>query len=434
MIRSLFSGISGIRSNQLSLEAIGSNIANINTPGFKSGRASFSDTLSLTLRNGTAPTETQGGLNPMQMGGGSSLAAIDTIFTQGSIDATNNPTDLAIAGDGFFVLREGQKRFYTRDGSFGFDATGRLVDPATGLAVQGRMANESGEIFSSTPITDIILPIGSLFPALATSNVAFAGNLNATAEVADTGGDGIDVLDNAYQTSVSVYDSLGDIHTVIIAFGLTDTPNQWTWEATLSSDDTNTITSSASGTLHFNADGTIDGTVPAELAVDLVLSGSAGAGNPLDSGAAEQTISLNFEGLVQFAGSFSPVATSRDGHGIGSLESVGFDETGTLIGTFSNGATQFLAQLILADFNNPAGLTKVGENLYNVSMNSGVPLIGVAGSSIRAAIVPGSLESSNVDLATEFVKMMIAQRGFEANSRVVTTSDSILGELINLKR
>jgi flagellar hook protein FlgE len=373
----------------------------------------------------------------MQIGRGSLVGSINNLFVQGSMETTNNPTDIGIAGEGFFILRYGNEQFFTRDGSFDVDADGTLVDPSTGYAVQGRMANDSGQILSSTPISDIILPTSSMFPASASTTVGFSGNLDATAGVADTGSDGIDDISEAYQTSVLVYDSLGDTHTITMTFGLTDTANEWTWEAALAAGDTNVISapSPVSGLLHFNADGSIDAvTTPAEVAVDITLSGSAGAGNPLDNGAAEQTITLNFEELVQFSGAFSPVPSSRDGYGVGALVSVNFDNTGTLIGTFSNGATQRLAQVALADFYNPAGLIKSGSNLYSVSMNSGAPIVGTAGGSIRAAIMPGTLESSNVDLANEFTRMIIAQRGFEANSRVVMTSDSILGDLINLKR
>lgn len=437
MIRSLLSGLSGIKSNQLSLDVIGNNVANINTPAFKGGRASFADTLSLTVRGGTPPSTTQGGLDPVQVGRGSLVGAINNSFVQGSMESTNNPTDVGIAGEGFFVLRHGSEQYYTRDGSFDIDAVGTLVDPGTGYAVQGRMADESGQILSSTPITDVILPIESLFPARATDSVEFSGNLDASAGIADTGSDGIDDADESYQTSALVYDSLGDSHTITLTFGLTDTANEWTWEIALSGDDTNTITTPnpASGLLHFNADGTIDDvTTPGEINLDIVLSGAAGAGNDLDNGAEEQTINIDFDGFVQYSGSFSPVPTYRNGHGIGALSSINFDSTGTMIGTFTNGATQTLAQLVLADFYNPAGLNKAGDNLYTVSMNSGAALIGTAGTGIRASIVPGTLEGSNVDLASEFTRMIIAQRGFEANSRLVTTSDSILGDLINLKR
>lgn len=437
MIRSLLSGLSGLKSNQLSLDVIGNNVANINTPAFKGGRTSFSDSLSLTLKGGTPPTSSQGGLDPQQVGRGSIVGAISNSFIQGSMESTNNPTDVGIAGDGFFIVRHGAEQLYTRDGSFDIDAVGTLVDPSTGYAVQGRMADQTGQILSSTPISDIVLPIESLFPARATRNASFSGNLDASAGIADTGSDGIDDVTEAYQTSTLAYDSLGDPHTFTLTFGLTDTPNEWTWEISLPATDTNLITTPApaSGLLHFNGDGTIDTvTTPAELAVDIVLSGPGGAGTQLENGASEQTIALDFSGLVQYSGSFSPVPTFRDGHGVGALSDISFDTTGTMIGTFTNGATQTLAQMVLADFYNPAGLVKAGSNMFRISMNSGAALIGTAGSGVRATIVPGTLEASNVDLASEFTRMIIAQRGFEANSKMVTTSDSILGDLINLKR
>lgn len=427
MIRALFSGLSGIRSNQMALDVIGNNIANINTPSFKTGRALFSDTLSMTLRSGTPPSGVQGGLDPMQVGRGSEVGTISNSFTQGSMEATNNPTDLAIAGEGFFILRYGEDEFYTRDGSFNIDATGTLVDPGTGYAVRGRMANASGEILSSTPITDIRVPIESLFPARATSAVAFSGNLDAAADIAAVGPPVVTA--ETYQTSVLFYDSLGESHTTTLTFERT-AANTWTWTAGVSGTDTIVITPTDPAPLTFNNDGTLNTGADATI----TISGNAGAGNPLDNGAAEMTIELDLSNLVQYSTSFTPVPSSRDGHSAGTLDSISFDETGTLIGTFTNGATQKLAQVVLADFYNPSGLTKMGQNLYAVSMNSGSPLVGVAGSSIRASIVSGTLEGSNVDLASEFTKMIIAQRGFEANSRLISTSDSIIGELINLKR
>lgn len=437
MIRSLFSGLSGIKSNQLALDVIGNNVANVNTPAFKAGSASFSDALSLTVRSGTQPTETRGGLDPMQIGRGAFIGSIGQSFTQGSMEATNNPTDVGIAGEGFFILRNGTEEFYTRDGSFQIDAKGKLVDPSTGFTVRGRMADADGILLSSAPISDIVLPIESLFPARSTSKITFSGNLDADAGVADVGADGIDNNPSAeaYQASVLVYDSLGNTHTMTVTYGLTDTPNQWTWEVALTSDDPNVMSGTTRGLIHFSGDGSIDDvTTPAEIVVDVVMSGAAGAGNGLANGALEQTVTINFGDLAQFSGSFSPVPSFRNGHGMGALSSVNFDNTGALVGTFTNGATQMLAQLVLADFYNPSGLVKAGGNMYVMSMNSGSPLVGVAGTGIRAAIVPGTLESSNVDLANEFTRMIIAQRGFEANARVVMTSDSILGDLISLKR
>ena len=568
MLRSLISGLSGIRSHQTALDVIGNNIANINTPSYKASRASFSDALSLTLKGGTPPTETRGGLNPFQIGRGSTIDSIDTIFTQGSLETTGNPTDLTIAGEGFFVMRHGQEYLYTRDGSFAVDATGTLVDPNTGYAVQGRMADAAGNIMSSTPITDIKLPIESLFPARATSsasltgnldahaetgkipfigdtaNASFSGNLNATGTttvptsydkhivIYDYLGNAHDVVinftksqdssagpppildewtwtasdasgavsgtgvisfkadgsfnnstgnsitctawgtggasdinidvdfvqmtqtnapfspmlsypveDETYQTSMLVYDSLGGTHNVIINFEKDPlNANTWRWSIGVSGNDEAYINDPAgpaySQELVFNPDGTVKTGATANLVIEGpggIVDGTTTLSN-LENGADPIRIALNLSDLVQFSGAFTPVPSARDGHGVGSLDNITFDDTGTLIGTFTNGNSQKLAQIVLADFHNPAGLVKVGGSMYSVSMNSGAAVIGTAGAGIRASIISNAVEGSNVDLANEFTKMIIAQRGFEANSRVVTTSDAILGELINLKR
>lgn len=568
MLRSLISGLSGIRTHQTSLDVIGNNIANINTPSFKSSRASFSDALSLTLKGGTPPTDTRGGLNPFQVGRGSTVDSIDTLFTQGSLETTGNPTDLTIAGDGFFILRHGEENLYTRDGSFAVDATGTLIDPNTGYAVQGRMADAAGNILSSTRITDIVLPIESLFPARATSiasltgnldadagtgkvpfigntaNASFSGNLNATGsttgpttyekhivlydylenahdvtvtftksqdsdpgpptvldqwtwEATDATGDisgtgivtfksdgsfdnvagatitcaawgtgGADDItvdldfaemtqtngpfspmlsypmeDETYQTSMLVYDSLGGTHNVIVNFEKDPLANNaWRWSVGVSGKDEVYINEPSgpqySQQIVFNT----DGTVRTGATANLIVEGPGGITDgtttlsDLENGADPVRIALDLAQLVQFAGSFTPVPSARDGHGAGSLDNITFDDTGTLIGTFTNGSSQRLGQVVLADFHNPAGLVKAGGNLYSVSMNSGSAVVGTAGAGIKASVISNSLEGSNVDLANEFTKMIIAQRGFEANSRVVTTSDAILGELINLKR
>ncbi|HGJ65459.1 TPA: flagellar hook-basal body complex protein [bacterium] len=568
MLRSLISGLSGIRTHQTSLDIIGNNIANINTPSYKASRASFSDALSLTLKGGTPPTSSRGGLNPFQVGRGSTIDSIDTLFSQGSLETTGNPTDLTIAGDGFFILRHGEESLYTRDGSFAVDATGTLIDPNTGYAVQGRMADSSGNILSSTRITDIRLPIESLFPARATStaaltgnldadagtgkvpfigntaNASFSGNLNATgiatipttynkhiviydylgnahditiqfkkskdsaagpptvldewtwtasdssgdvsgtgaitfksdgsfdnvvgatitcaawgtggtdditvdidfAEMTQTNGPFSPMLtypmaDETYQTSMLVYDSLGGTHNVIINFEKDPLLNNtWRWSIGVSGNDEIYINDPSgpqySKQLVFNTDGTVKTGATANLIIEGpggFADGTAVLSN-LENGSSPIRIALDLSQLAQFAGAFTPVPSARDGHGAGSLDNITFDDTGTLIGTFTNGSSQRLAQVVLADFYNPAGLVKVGGNLYSVSMNSGSPVIGIAGSGIQASVISNALEGSNVDLANEFTKMIIAQRGFEANSRVVTTSDAILGELINLKR
>jgi flagellar hook protein FlgE len=250
------------------------------------------------------------------------------------------------------------------------------------------------------------------------------------------------VEDQTYQTSMLVYDSLGGTHNTIVNFEKDPlSANTWRWSIGVSGNDEvyiNTPTGpSYSGVIEFNPNGTMKTGATANIVIEGaggLANGTTGDLTKLENGADAIRIALNLSSLVQFDGAFTPVPSSRDGHGSGSLDNITFDDTGTLIGTFTNGNSTKLAQIILADFHNPAGLVKSGGNMYSMSMNSGAAIIGTAGSGIKASIISNSLEGSNVDLANEFTKMIIAQRGFEANSRVVTTSDAILGELINLKR
>ncbi len=260
------------------------------------------------------------------------------------------------------------------------------------------------------------------------------------------------IPDGSYQTTLMVYDSLGGTHDVIINFQkLTDSTisppnspiidNTWKMTIGIAGENEAYIPDAAGQPLYeqiieFNPNGSIKTGATATIMIEGKNGSSDGTTSltMLKNGANSIRISLDLSGLVQFAGAFTPVPSFRDGHAAGSLDNVTVDDTGTLIGTFTNGASQKLAQVVLADFHNPAGLIRVGDNLYSVSMNSGAAVIGTAGAGIRASIISNSLESSNVDLANEFTKMIIAQRGFEANSRVITTSDTILGELINLRR
>ena len=682
MMRSLFAGVSGLRNHQVRMDVIGNNIANVNTIGYKAQRVTFADALALTLRGAVMPTERIGGSNPMQVGLGMSVNTIDTILNQGSLQATGQQTDLAINGDGFFVLSDGQKYFYTRAGSFQFDAEGRLVDPANGLVVQGRMADNRGEISSTSAIDDIRLPFGQRVPARATTEIGFTGNLDASAkplgtitktgpflaveeeadgtdiaklyargdtnsfmtgmvsgvttvtvsdgtnektytyvsndsgvgnreftslkdlideinndfattyntmrlsmtsdgaikvedlsnsahtvtfdsnsaalqsalgaangtidasagkttltdqfnhratrdeeltklrnsvgeplalqvgdeitisgivggeektasltvaadttfgDLADaietafgiTNSDGVEIDDkgslvihgdpgeenaiesvavrvsgntafntasvfNEFQkakdvthsASITVYDELGKEHVVTLTFTKTAIENQWRWEASLAGDEI--ISSGGSGTINFNSDGSLNSFLYDNGMTALTFDPNDGASFveiAFDTGDIG-----GFNGITQFASPSTAVASTQDGYPNGDLTTINIDETGKITGIFSNGVTQTLAQIALAIFNNPAGLIRAGENKFQVSANSGNPVMGLAGESIQAKIVPGHLEMSNVDLAQEFTDMIVAQRGFQANARVITTTDDLLNELVNLKR
>ncbi|PNR99112.1 hypothetical protein X928_08050 [Petrotoga miotherma DSM 10691] len=703
MLRSMYSGITGLRNFQDQLDIVANNIANVNTVGYKGSRATFQTTLFQTLSAGNAPQNQLGGTNPMQIGLGSQLASIDKLMTQGSPMSTGKATDLMIQGEGFFILSDGTGQYYTRAGNFTRDYNGFFVDPASGMKLQGWTAKIDQEgnrvIDTNDPIGDIQVSSGQVMAAKQTSFVRLAHNLNAGAgiqdttivvksttgenipvkfsfkrdmseenkdknvynwtasvvgsdynfalydssgdpltpttqisgkvelddtgnviswinydedgdplaenkisiydingEIVDTNGDPVTVttsgtpatltgsirvtdtagetvyydpqnidiefdasgdptislniegtlvsfngaptgntvaefnellsdgitqgnytltglrltssdtdIINASQsfadlqsvremiqppsggeirftdlnnptnfseanyispsvtTSTVVYDSLGNPYNVYLKFTKIDA-NTWYWKAELedgtplykSTADGQLLDDSAEGVIAFDAngniaatqwkindDGTIDQTIgdgddgatgfwfdPAELGAALDPSvdpqSAAGAG-PVN-------VSINFQELSQFFAENSIAVTEQDGNAQGTLESFAINTNGQIIGSFTNGLTAPLGQVALATFNNPEGLSATGNSMYALSSNSGLPQIGVSGVGGRGSINPGALEMSNVDLAEEFTNMIIAQRGFQANSRSITTADAILNELVNIKR
>jgi len=407
MMRSLFSGVSGLKNHQTRMDVIGNNIANVNTVAFKAGRVNFEDILSQTVEGARSPqTGGMGGVNPKQVGLGMGISSIDTLFTPGSLQSTDNPTDFAVQGDGFFMVSDGSQVYYTRDGAFKTSADGALVN-SNGFRLQGWMADADGNIDSTQALQSITIPVGAQMKPKATEEIAFEGNLDANA----TAG-------SQWITSVQVYDSLGNPHNLTITFENTGT-NAWDWEATL---DGGTATSGGTGTITFNPDGSID------------TSTAPGTPNFTIAGANAITLSIDFSQLTQFGGNPTAYISFQDGYEAGSLDMVSTDSGGVLTGIFTNGQSKALAQIALATFSNPGGLLKEGGNLYQISNNSGLPNIGTANSGGRGSIAVGALEMSNVDLAQEFTNMIVTQRGFQANSRVITTSDEMLQDLINIKR
>lgn len=687
MMRSLFSGVAGLRNHQTRMDSVGNNIANVNTTGFKAGRVNFQDMLSQTLQGAASPQGTLGGTNPMQVGLGMSIASMDNQFTNGALQSTGVPTDLAISGDGFFVVSNGATNSYTRDGSFKFDTNGYYVVPGTGLKVQGWMADSLGVINSAGVLTDIVRPTGTTMPASQSTATTFAGNLNASTAngglaatsvnlydslgtkhlmtqnyykvnvgtagtgantwicKTDVAGIGSGSLTNQYtqlnfntdgtlntiQTltpaatvpstaqqmditglqlnstnpstnvfTMNVLDSTGATHPVTATFtNLTAT----TWSLQLSDASgnlgaastitwgagqytgfpanftytgtgavTNTVTlntptgsvapaaaanagtlsstnpalqqnvtlnnlklSTSSdpqiiafsefdstgalrtfkGTFTYNASSsswscaitesgdvtnatlltipgitwtggaymvgynagppvvpglpfpgatnsfaykandaagttnrvTINALAGTSVAPDAtVMAGRASepSGATLQAteltlgfsipGANAMTITSNRSKLTQSSDTTSTVTVTQDGYGMGTLTDTTFDSSGVLTGKFSNGQSKKIAQVAMAKFANNNGLMKAGNNTYTESNNSGVPQIGEANSGGRGSLTPSALEMSNVDLSQEFSNMIITQRGFQANSKIITTSDTMLEELVNLKR
>lgn len=628
MMRSLYSGITGLRNFQIAMDVVGNNIANINTVGFKASRVNFETMLSQTLKAGSAPQGNVGGTNPMQIGLGSQVSSIDKIMTQGSFQNTGVKTDLAIQGDGFFIVSNGNAYYYTRAGAFTLDSDGYLIQTSTGYKVQGWTAVQdpgSGKRYVDTnkPIGDLIVSAGMTMPARKTSQVRFEGNLNSsvgprafTITLVDSAGNGHDVriwfekttadfgtdpfsktqtftmridtdgdgvadvsgfltfnefgrvvnggvytprtlemnvqatadgslsgsvnlpngtyrvvvqdlttnntvfdgnvgvsngtftitdddivagrnyrvvfftgeydvtnvltiadgaelvvptsgvprfyeADNPsnfvemvytsprYLTAVQVYDSLGNSYTVYYEFlrigsstlNGENFKNAWIWRAYTDSGepvtllDVNGGTGYLAGLIEFDDSGRPvkflglrDDYSISTAEVRTVRFDTAHNGDGL------VTITADLSGITQFAGESTVNIPWQDGNPMGVLTSFAINERGEIIGTFSNGLTDVLGQIALALFNNPAGLLEVGNSLYLPSANSGVPKIGTPGSGGRGSLIAGALEMSNVDLAEEFTKMIVAQRGYQANARVITTADQILNELVNIKR
>lgn len=537
MMRSLFSGVAGLRNHQTSMDVIGANISNVNTVGYKGSSANFSDVISQTLQGAAAASGTRGGTNPIQVGLGMGLASISTNFTNGSYQSTGKQTDLAIQNDGFFILSDGANQYYTRAGNFDFDSAGNYLVPGTGMKVMGWQADATGAINTTGAVTSIQVPKGTMMPALASTELKFANNLSGDAlpgssavsslTVYDTLGNPQDlgqtftkVGENTWIAKASLADSsiplsntmtqisfdtsgkistveqvtpsalnsltLGDVqldsttdsvqtqyytvfdsnatpHVMQIKYTQAGSATPNTWNYSLSEAGVTDSTPLLTGTVAFAAGAytfappagtcTVGSSTMTFTGNSLGAQTAPAAGvcattsdatyttattvNPVTftaPGAELSSITLNVSALTQYGGSSTVQATTQNGYASGSLDSTTIDTSGILVGKFSNGRTQNLGQVALATFNNPGGLSKVGDTLFASSNNSGNPAVGTSGTGGRGTLTPGSLEMSNIDLADQFSKMIITQRGFQANSKIITTSDTMLEELVNLKR
>ena len=535
MMPSLFSAVSGLKGNQEMMDVIGNNIANVNTPGFKSSQVNFADLLSQTLKGASLPTSTAGGTNPIQIGQGMSVASVDSNFTGGSLQQTGIGTNLGINGDGLFILGSGGNQYYTRDGDFSFDSSGNLVSNANGMYVQGWMPNSSGTIDTTSSPTNLSIDLNASAPAQATSSMVLSGNLNeqSTGSLVFSDGSG--------STQFTVTDGT-NTGTWKLAFTQGSQENEYNWTVT----DTSTGDSLGSGTLTLDANGklTADGTGTATttiggvtftltppvkdgLASDFVLTTSSGTptinsdtanltstapdtytpptqnvvtnaydalgnkysvnikfienspgnwtwtvpditdssgaslpssdisssdtgnlqfgntGTPASgttgtiifsptNGAAPVTIALDISGLTQYSSDTTAALQTQNGYTSGTLQSYTLDQTGTITGSFSNGVTKSLGQIALANFTNVNGLQSDGNNTYSVTANSGTINIKPAGTGSLGTIKTDSLEMSNVDLSQEMSNMIIAQSGFDANSKVITTDDQLMQTLVNM--
>lgn len=466
MMRSLYSGVAGLQNHQVRMDVLGNNIANVNTTGFKKGRVNFQDMLSQTQSGAAKPTDEVGGVNPKQVGLGMTIAAIDTIHTQGSLQTTGVMTDLAVQGEGFFIQKASDKQYYTRAGAFGLDENGKLVNPANGMRIQGWLAqqiNGNTIINTASELQDLEIPVGGKDPARATENVFFTCNLDKRTPVIppDSAPGSEDVIKGTWTTSFEIFDSFGRAHKLAVNFSkVNDVANRWRAEVQIDpgtgTNATPRLTTKDAGGaepnvfyLDFDNLGALKG---------LLNENTTGAatGNPGDvvdtnivynvpdttTGAGStQTFRLRLgqvgsykDSVTQFGEKSSTKITQQDGYTMGYLESFKIDQSGVITGVYTNGTNRALGQVALASFTNPGGLEKAGENTYVVSNNSGAPKVGEVGVAGKGKIIAGALEMSNVDLAEQFTDMIVTQRGFQASSRTITTADQMLQELLSLKR
>jgi flagellar hook protein FlgE len=554
LLTSLFAGVSGLRNHQSMMDVIGNNISNVNTIGFKGSRVTFSDTFNQFVKAGTNPTETTGGTNSYQIGLGAKINSIDRNWNQGTFERTGITTDLALQGQGMFVLKNNGQKFYSRAGAFVFDADGKLVSPQNGAIVQGKVASTEGVIPPGNNLEDIIINTNMKLTAVDTSEINWGGNLKSNSEITRTeevvqrgnlnsaalavgesttdyvvtvyneygesfsftsnyektaantytynwsltDSEGVELdngtmaglefeddgtgtwrlnaasqamfdgtnnnvlvtgndinftfdgtiltqnastntfsasadnnrVPNVVSGSVTVYDSLGTSHQVTLKYTkISD--NIWKWSSSVPG--TSTVDGKEAvqvGTIEFNADGTLD---PAKISPNDPTFSFDPAG-----GANTVTMDLNFGsgfgGVTQTSASSVISALSQNGSPAATLSNLNIDQYGNIVGIFSNGSSQTLAQIMCATFSNLNGLISTGDNMYSAYANSGEPLISSLGEETNTTIQSGALEQSNVDLSEEFTRMIVSQRGFQANARVITTADSLLQEITNLIR
>ena len=440
LLTALSSGTTGLEASSLELSVVGDNIANANTIGFKGGRAAFQDALTQTVIGGTG-----------EIGLGSRLESVQKILTQGALNSTGIATDLALQGNGFFIVNgshNGQTaNFFTRAGQFTVDKDGYMVN-LEGLRVQGFPADTTGTLTAQPG--DLLVGTASAQPK-ATAGVQVKANLQADAAVIPD----FDPLNpnntSNFSTSMTVYDTLGAAHGVQVFFTKTangnplavpPTNNTWQWNAMT---DGGGLTGGTKGVLQVVAGGSLTFDSQGRLATDVPLATNATTFNPLGA-TSPQPLKFNFGdptaiaggtgllGVSQFAAPSASTFIGQDGFGSGQLASIRIDPTGNINGVFTNGQTRTLGQVAVAGFSGPDRMERVGGNLYQQTQSSGQPVIGAPGAGGRGSIISGSLEQSNVDLAEQFVRLIAAQRAFQANSKTITTADQLLSELIALKR
>ncbi len=437
ILTSLFSGVSGLNAFGNGLSVISNNIANLNTAGYKNSRVTFADIVSAT-------DVSAGG----QIGRGVFVNNIQSDFSQGSFETSGNVLDMAVEGDGFFILKNADgTEFYSRSGAFRLNQDGIIENP-DGLRVQGMQFTATG---TSTGVVGDIDLSSTTIPPIATTLITLVANLDAKSSIPLAFDVTTPTTTSNFSTSVTVFDSLGTEHQVSIYFRKSveaAAGNTWEFKAVVEAADAAIIPPALVGVATVMAEGTLifgtDGSLQTESVVNYPLpsNGFDFAGNPTQGLVILFDFGTNvtgqngdgLDGITQFGSDSAVLNQSQSGSADGSLQSISVGQDGKLVGLFSNGRSRTLAQVQIARFNNTQGLEKLGDNAFVLSNASGQPISGNPKTAGRGKILGNALELSNVDLADQFVTMIQYQRGFQANSRVITTTDDILNELVNLRR
>jgi flagellar hook protein FlgE len=421
MFTSFSTALSALNATSTAIDVVGNNLANMNSTGFKASDVSFSDLVTQSLGAGLGST---------QVGFGTATPLTVQDFSQGALQTTSGLLDGAISGEGFFVVQDPTtgNTEYTRAGDFTTDANGNL-QTANGAAVQGwtTINPATGQVDTNGPVGNIVIPVGSLEAPIASTTVNATLNLNSSQTVDNA---------NDFSTPVTIYDSLGTSHVLTLNFTKTGA-NAWSYTATLPDNDLADGGSSgdnvaATGSLVFTADGALDTTntspIPATFSMPALADGA-------DSGYTVTWNLTNPDGsgmITQFSQPSASSSSTQNGQAAAQLENVGLGNGGAILAQYSDGKQVTVGQVALASIRNPDSLIPVGNNNYQLSEASATPNIGLPGTGGRGTIQGGSLEASNVDIATEFTDMIVYQRGYEANGKVVTTANQLSQDTINL--
>jgi flagellar hook protein FlgE len=424
MFNSFSTALTGLTAAELGVNVVGNNLANLNTTGYKASTVSFKDLVAQSLGLGTS--QTAAGL-------GTQASTVQS-FTQGAIQTTSGPFDAAIQGDGFFIVRDNSGVVhYTRAGNFQVDANGNVVT-ASGAHVQG-WTGIGGVVTSSGAVSDIVVPAGALRPPTATTSMSLSLNLDASATVGQPNGN--------FSTPIQVVDSLGTTHVLTVNFTKT-AANTWGYAVTIPGADVKAGTAGtpfpipgASGSLTFDSKGNLITPAPPPPSTNGVVAVNA---TGLSDGAADLKVNWSLYAptgqgdITQFAQPSAVSNTTQDGLTAAGLTHVTLTNGGQIIAQYSNGQQTNIAQIALASISNPQTLLAEGDNNFQIGPGTAAPVVGTPQTGGRGQVLGGSLESSTVDIATEFTDLIVMQRSYEANAKVITTTDTLTQDTINLKQ